>query len=98
MTIMYCYYNEKPYLITTRNFSQLRDRCFVFCNQFVVLGGDWNTTVDGRPTSTNMDTIYMADIPSKRSSKWLKDLGTSSMLSDPYHQFYLDRWEFKYIF
>ncbi len=71
--------------------------CEAFSNQLIIIGGDWNTTVDSRPVNSNIDTINMADIPSKCRSKWLDNLCTRLGLSDPYRHFYPDRREFTYI-
>jgi hypothetical protein len=71
--------------------------CERFGNRHIILGGDWNTTFDGRPNNLNIDTINMADIPSKRRSKWLQNICTRLGLSDPYRHFYPDRSEFTYV-
>jgi hypothetical protein len=57
-------------------FSDIRHTCEAFANAHIIVGGDWNTTVDGRPTNSNIDTINMVDIPSKRRTKWLNNLCT----------------------
>ncbi len=77
-------------------FNDISHTCEAFSNQQIIIGGDWNTTVDSRPANSNIDTINMADIPSKRRSKWLDNLCNRLGLSDPYRHFYPDRREFTY--
>jgi exonuclease III len=78
-------------------FDYIRHTCEAFSNRHIIIGGDWNTTVDSRPANSNIDTINMAYIPSKRRSRWLDNLCTHLGLSDPYRHFYPDRREFTYI-
>ncbi len=78
-------------------FCTLTDTCLRFNNSCTIIGGDWNCTYDVRGVHNNIDTLNMADIPSKRRSKWLQDLCTSLKLSDPYRFFYPERREFTYI-
>jgi exonuclease III len=54
-------------------FLTLEDTCTRFGNSHIILGGDWNTTVDSRNSNSNMDVINMVNIPSKRRSIWLKN-------------------------
>jgi hypothetical protein len=78
-------------------FTDICETCEGFGNRHIILGGDWNTTVDGRPNNINIDTINMVDIPSKRRSKRLQNTCTRLGLSDPYRHFYPDRSEFTYV-
>ncbi len=78
-------------------FDDILHTCEAFSNQQIIVGGDWNTTVDGRPINSNIDTINMVDIPSRRRTRWLGNLCTRLGLSDPYRHFYPDRREFTYI-
>jgi exonuclease III len=78
-------------------FTDISQMCERFGNRNIILGGDWNTTYDGRSNKLNIDTINMADIPSRRRSKWLQNMCTRHGLSDPYRHFYPDRSEFTYI-
>jgi exonuclease III len=43
------------------------------CNQ-IILGGDWNTTVDRRPVTDNIDTFYMSGLPNPKNSELLEQL------------------------
>ncbi len=36
-------------------FSDIRHTCVAFANVHIIIGGDWNTTVDDRPTNSNID-------------------------------------------
>jgi exonuclease III len=78
-------------------FDDICHTCEAFANQQIIIGGDWNTTVDGRPINSNIDIINMADIPSRRRTRWLDNLCTRLGLSDPYRHFYPYRREFTYI-
>jgi exonuclease III len=78
-------------------FSDIRDTCSRLNNKLIVIGGDWNTTVDGSQVRHNIDTINMADIPSRRRSSWLRNLSDTMHLTDPYRFFYPDRLEYTYI-
>jgi exonuclease III len=78
-------------------FTDICQMCERFGNRHIILGGDWNTTFDGRSNNLNIDTINIADIPSKRRSKWLQNICTRLGLSDPYRHFYPNRSEFTYI-
>jgi exonuclease III len=72
-------------------FNDICHTCEAFSNQHIINCGDWNTTVDSHPANSNIDTINMPDIPSKRRSRWLDNLCTRLGLSDPYRHFYPDR-------
>jgi exonuclease III len=72
-------------------FSDILHTCNTFANPNIILGGDWNTTVHGRPTNSNIDTI------NRRRTKWLDNLCTRLGLSDPYRHFYPECREFTYI-
>jgi hypothetical protein len=78
-------------------FNTILDTCNRLNNRLIVIGGDWNTTVDGSPVRLNIDTLNMVDIPSKRRSKWLKETCDNLNLSDPYRHFYPDRKKYTYI-
>jgi exonuclease III len=78
-------------------FTDIRHTCEAFGNDHIIIGGDWNTTVDGSHTNSNLDTINMADIPSRRRTRWLGNLCDRLSMSDPYRHFYPDRREFTYI-
>jgi exonuclease III len=78
-------------------FNTISDTCNRLNNRLKVIGGDWNTTVDGSPVRLNIDTLNMVDIPSNRRSRWLKGTCDNLNLSDPYRHFYPDRKEYTYI-
>ncbi len=86
-----------PNTDTESFFTDIIHTCESYGNPNVILGGDWNTNVDGRPTNSNIDTINMVDIPSRRRLRWLDNLCNRIGLSDPYRHFYPDRREFTYI-
>jgi hypothetical protein len=78
-------------------FSDIHHTCEAFGNTHIIIGGDWNTTVDGSPTNSNLDTINMVEIPSRRRTRWLGNLCTPLGMSDPYRHFYPERREFTYV-
>jgi exonuclease III len=78
-------------------FNDIRDTCSRLNNKLIVIGGDWNTTVDSNQVRHNIDTINMADIPSRRRSNWLRSLCDRLYLTDPYRFFYPDRLEYTYV-
>jgi exonuclease III len=78
-------------------FTTISDICLHYGNRLIVIGGDWNTTVDNRPARSNIYTLNMVNIPSKNRSKWLKEMCNVLKLSDPYRHFYPDRLEYTYI-
>ncbi len=78
-------------------FNQLNDAIKRFNSDYVVIGGDWNTTVDGRNSGSNIDTLNTVSIPSVRRSLWLDNLSTSLNLTDPYRHFFPDVREFTYV-
>jgi exonuclease III len=78
-------------------FKDIRDTCNRLGNRLIVLDGNWNTPVDGSPIRFNIDTINMADIPSKQRSNWLNRACDLLHLTDPYRFFYPDRREYTYI-
>ncbi len=41
-----------------------------FGSDYVILGGDWNTTYDGRNSRQNIDVLNNVSIPSARRSDW----------------------------
>ncbi len=63
-------------------FTSIRTAIRSFGNEFVVIGGDWNTTTD---------ILKMASVPSRRRSGWLSDMCNACNLTDPYHFFYPER-------
>jgi exonuclease III len=52
-------------------FQTVTDTCRRYRNNQIVIGGDWNTTIDQSSVRSNIDMLNMVNIPSKRRSKWL---------------------------
>jgi hypothetical protein len=63
----------------------------------LILGGDWNTTLDPRHNDINIDTYNTAGIPSARRSTRLVKLCKDNNLGDPFRHFYPDKREFTYV-
>jgi exonuclease III len=78
-------------------FTNLSNDIHNIGNGCVILGGDWNSTVDGMYGNKNLDILNMAAVPSRRRSNWLKTLCNNHNLTDPYRFFYPDRREYTYI-
>ncbi len=62
-----------------------------------MIGGDWNTTVDGRNGRNNFDILNTAAIPSVRRSGWLNSLMTNCNLVDPFRHLYPDTPEYTFV-
>jgi exonuclease III len=78
-------------------FLQLREKINAFNSDFVVVGGDWNATLDSSNSRINIDTFNTVGIPSVRRSLWLNRLCEDSGLLDPYRYFYPDTREFTFV-
>ncbi len=78
-------------------FDTLREITLRFNSDFCIIGGDWNTTLDGRPSNRNIDTLNTVSIPSERRSNWLNNLCTDLNLIDPFRYFYPDITAFTYV-
>jgi hypothetical protein len=68
-----------------------------FNSDFVVIGGDWNATIDSRNGRVNLDTLNTAFIPSARRSGWLNSLMMDCNLIDPFRYFFPDAQEYTYV-
>jgi exonuclease III len=68
-----------------------------FKSDFVVIGGDWNATIDSRNGRVNLDTLNTASIPSARRSGWLNSLMTECNLIDPFRYFFPEAQEYTYV-
>jgi hypothetical protein len=66
-------------------------------SDYVVVGGDWNATLDAGNSRLNIDTFNTAGIPSVRRSLWLNRLCDAVGILDPYRHFYPDTREFTFI-
>jgi exonuclease III len=78
-------------------FNQVREKIEQFNSDCVVIGGDWNTTIDSRNGRTNLDMLNTASIPSVRRSGWLNTLMTKCNLIDPFRYFFPDTPEYTYV-
>ncbi len=78
-------------------FESLTEKIRMFNSDFVIVGGDWNTTFDSRPSNYNLDILNTASIPSARRSTWLNQLCTDCNLTDPFRYFYPDSKEYTYV-
>jgi hypothetical protein len=61
-----------------------------------VLGGDWNTTIDGRPMGLNIDTFQMSGLPNPKNSELLNKICANFFLIDPYRALYPDKRDYTY--
>jgi exonuclease III len=78
-------------------FDRISSTIVKFGSDYVIIGGDWNTTYDSRNSRLNMDIINTVNIPSARRSLWLNQLCTDRTLFDPYRHFYPESREYTYI-
>jgi exonuclease III len=65
--------------------------------QSIILGGDWNATMDSNPVPANNDAINMVSIPSKRRSQKIAAIASSLNLVDPYRFFNPEKRDFTFI-
>ena len=63
----------------------------------IILGGDWNCTVDCRNVDLNIDVLNMAGIPSKLRSEKVRYIFNKYNLKDPYRYFFPTKRDFTYI-
>jgi hypothetical protein len=66
-------------------------------HNYVVIGGDWNLTLDSRPACNNIDTLNTIGIPSTNRSVWLNTICRSLNLIDPFRFLHPDKKEFTYV-
>jgi exonuclease III len=78
-------------------FNTLQDKISYLNSDFIIIGGDWNTTLDQRNCAAIIDTYNTVGIPSARRSAWLNQLCTGLSLKDPYRYFYPETREFTYV-
>jgi exonuclease III len=78
-------------------FKLINDKIEILNSDFVIIGGDWNTTYDSRNCRANIDTSNTASILSSRRSTWLNQLCTNQGLKDPYRHFYPETNEYTYV-
>jgi exonuclease III len=78
-------------------FNKLGEIIRQFNSDYVVIGGDWNTTLDSRNSRNNLDILNTASIPSARRSGWLNTLLTECNLIDPFRHFFPDTPEYTYV-
>ncbi len=78
-------------------FDRINRTLVKFGSDYVIIGGDWNTTYDCRNSRQNIDIINTANIPSARRSMWLNRLCTDCKLLDLYRHFYPESREYTYI-
>jgi exonuclease III len=76
-----------------RDITALRDHAGVP----VVLGGDWNSTWDGRESNNNIDVINMVTIPSKFRTDKLNILANKLNITDPFRYLHPSKVDFSYV-
>ena len=65
-------------------------------NEFIILGGDWNSTYDCSAVHENIDVLNMVNIPSSRRSNRIRALCDSFKMSDPYRILYPNTREYTF--
>jgi exonuclease III len=78
-------------------FIDLENNIRLLNSNYVVVGGDWNTTLDPRNSRLNIDTLNTAGIPSARRPLWLNTMRHNLGLADPFIHFYPEKPEFTYV-
>jgi len=78
-------------------FSNLIRDLKLLGNENIIIGGDWNATIDNGPVEHNLDIINMVNLPSRLRSNWLLNLSEELDLVDPYRIFYPNKRDFTFI-
>ncbi len=78
-------------------FQLLTTQIATMQGDYVIIGGDWNTTLDGRVGVNNIDILNMANLPSSNRSRMLNELCSDCNLKDPYRYLYPEAREFTYV-
>jgi len=63
----------------------------------LIVGGDWNATLDGSNVHTNLDVINMRNIPSILRTNKVKNLCREFSLVDPFRLIYPNKKEYTFI-
>ncbi len=63
----------------------------------IVLGGDWNTTWDRRPLTSNIDVSSMAAVPNPKNSELLEYMCNEYDLIDPFRALYPLKRDYTYV-
>jgi len=63
----------------------------------LLMGGDWNLTLDISEPNINIDVLNMAAIPSRRRSQKLIEIAQNNSLRCPYRSLYPDKKEYTFI-
>ncbi len=66
-------------------------------NNNIILGGDWNATWDNSNVNINLDTLNMANIPSKKRSDKIINMAKDLKLTDAFRIFYPNKREYTFI-
>ncbi len=66
-------------------------------NISIVLGGDWNTTWDRRPLTSNIDVFSMAAVPNPKNSELLENMCNEYDLIDPFRALYPLKRDYTYV-
>jgi hypothetical protein len=65
-------------------------------SQFI-LGGDWNTTIDRNPVTSNIDTFFMSGLPNPVNSELLNRLCSEFEMLDPFRALYPTKRDYTYL-
>ena len=63
----------------------------------VIVGGDWNATLDGLRTELNLDVVNMCNIPSARRTEKIHELCNNLNVIDPFWTLYPNKKEYTFI-
>jgi hypothetical protein len=66
-------------------------------NISIVLGGDWNTTWDRLPLTSNIDVFSMAAVPNPKNSELLENMCMEYDLTDPFRALYPLKRDYTYV-
>jgi len=78
-------------------FDNLQNTITSLGNKPVIIGGDWNLTLDTSDPENNIDIINMAAVPSRRRSLKLLEIAENLKLRCPFRSLYPNKREYTYI-
>ncbi len=78
-------------------FELISAKVKAFKSEYVVLGGDWNSTMNSRPVRASIDNYNTVGIPSECRTAWRQHLCVNLELTDPFRHFCPEEQEFTYV-
>ncbi len=87
--------DKKPY---EQFYNNIVDKVKDFNNTQIVIGGDWNATLDMSPAKSNLDIDEKTNqIPSRKRSQRLRSLCANLKIDDPFRHLHPNTREVTYL-